>query len=195
MTVKFGNKEYQTVAERLLVFFDKYSGYTITTKVAHQDDNRIIMRAVIRDQDNRKVSTGTASRDRGSDSFTNKDTEKCETNAVGRALAFLSAELMGEEIASADEVSASSSEQTEKRLLAQWSAFTQKVEEHHDTLLAIREFLAENNFDAAREAWNEVSNDDKTILWRATTKGGWFTPRERNQMKWWSNDFENGRKG
>ena len=68
------------------------------------------------------------------------------------------------------------------------------MEEHHDSLTAIRGFLADDNFDAAREAWNEVSNDDKRILWRATTKGGWFSPRERNQMKWWSNDFEKSRK-
>ena len=197
MTVKFGKKDYQTVQERLIVFFsdDKYKDMRITTTVHHQDSDRIIMRAEITDLNCRVLSSGTASRDRGSDTFTNKDTEKCETNAVGRALAFLSAELMGEEIASADEVSTAVTEKNEKELYSRFAETTQANERNHDSLLAIREFLSEDNFEAAKEAWLEVPDKDKHSIWVATTKGGWFNPRERQQMKYWSNDFELKRNG
>ena len=196
MPVTFGNKEYKTVAERLGVFFRDYAGYKINTHLVPgaTDDQRVTFRAEIFDKEGEKVATGHACNERGADSFTGKDTEKCETTAVGRALAFLSEELMGSDIASADEVHGAIKEQTEKAIFADWAEFTQMVEIHHESLVAIREFLAEDNFDAARECWNEISNDDKQVLWRATTKGGWFTPRERSQMKWWSNDFEKSRK-
>lgn len=193
MPVDIHGKQYNTVAERVNAFRETDPTLAIETQLICHDDERVIMKALIMDGD-RLLATGYAEEVRGSSNINKTSAlENAETSAVGRALAFFG--LAGTEIASADEVANAIKQQHEKEILAKWSAFTQKVEEHHDTLLAIRGFLAEDNFDAAREAWNEVSNDDKMILWRATTKGGWFTPRERNQMKWWSNDFENGRKG
>ncbi len=63
---------------------------------------------------------------------------------------------------------------------------TQANERNHHSLTAIRSFLLEERFDEARECWNEVSHDDQRDIWRATNKGGWFTSKERAQMKSWS---------
>lgn len=186
MPVQIHNKEYFTVAERIANFRERHPEYAVETQLISQDDEKVIMKALIMDGE-RLISTGYAEEVRDSSKINQTSAlENAETSAVGRALAFFG--LAGTEIASADEVAAAITQQREKEILAEWSRFTPKVEEHRDTLVAVREFLAEDNFDAAREVWNEVSNDDKTILWRATSKGGWFTPKERAQMKWWSND-------
>jgi hypothetical protein len=72
------------------------------------------------------------------------------------------------------------------QLYASFAKTTQANEHNHDSLVAIREFLLEEKFDAAREAWDEVSHEDQRAIWRATSKGGWFSPKERAQMKSWS---------
>ena len=73
-------------------------------------------------------------------------------------------------------------------LYASFAKTTQANERNHDSLIAIREFLFEEKFDAARECWDEVSHEDQRAIWRAYSKGGFFTGRERTQMKYWSND-------
>lgn len=72
-----------------------------------------------------------------------------------------------------------------KELYASFARTTQANERNHDSLVAIREFLFEEKFDAAREAWDEVSHYDQRAIWVATSKGGWFTPKERHLMKTW----------
>ena len=67
---------------------------------------------------------------------------------------------------------------------------TKANEDNHDSLVAIRSFLSVEMFDAARECWDEVGNDDQKAIWIATSKGGWFTPRERAQMKSWKYDWQ-----
>lgn len=75
-----------------------------------------------------------------------------------------------------------------KELYASFAKTTQANERNHDSLTAIRNFLLEEKFDAARECWNEIEHDDQMAIWRATSKGGWFSTMERSQMKWWGND-------
>ena len=193
MPVTFGNKEYKTVAERLGVFFEKYPDYDINTHIVSENDARVTVKAEIVFE-GKVVASGHACNERGADSFTGKDTEKCETTAVGRALAFLSEELMGSDIASADEVHDAIKEQTQKEMWASNRAFLDAFEEHYESIKAIRAFLAEENFDAAKEAMREIPDADKHALNRAWTKGGAFNPRETKQIKYWSNDFEKGRK-
>ena len=197
MPVKFGNKDYRTVAERLVLFFgDKYKDLRIVTKVIHQDDVRVVMRAEIRDcskpgefGEYMTVSSGTASIERGSNSFTSKDTEKCETTAVGRALAFLSEELMGSDIASADEVAASISEGAGKDLIA-YNELLREDDVWDAVVLAKRYLLPthgpdniQSNVTAAREALKELGDDKYMKLWRAPSKGGIFTTHERKILK------------
>ena len=75
-----------------------------------------------------------------------------------------------------------------KELYVSFAKTTQANERNHDSLTAIRNFLLEEKFDAARECWNEIEHDDQMAIWRAYSKGGFFTGRERTQMKYWNND-------
>lgn len=56
---------------------------------------------------------------------------------------------------------------------------------HIDSLQCIRDSLAANpvDYSTAKEAWNELDEETKTALWKATTKGGWFETAERAMMK------------
>ena len=73
-----------------------------------------------------------------------------------------------------------------KELYASFAKTTQANERNHDSLTAIRSFLLEERFDAARECWNEIEHEDQMAIWIATSKGGFFSPTERAQMKSWS---------
>lgn len=192
MPVNIRGKEYFTVAERVGDFRRERESWTIETQLIHHDEQHVIMKALIMDGE-RLIATGYAEEERGSSNINKTSAlENCETSAIGRALA--AAGFAGTEYASADEVAGAISQQNEKELYERFAATTAANERNHDSLVAIREFLAEDNFDAAREAWNEVDHDDQRAIWVATTKGGWFTTRERNQMKYWSNEFEVSRK-
>ena len=70
---------------------------------------------------------------------------------------------------------------------------TKANEDNHDSLVAIRSFLMVEMFDAARECWDEVSHDDQRAIWIATSKGGWFTTKERHLMKTWEYRYEDTR--
>jgi hypothetical protein len=188
MPIELQGKEYRLVAERLITFFEDFQpkGFIINTEVYMIGDDAVVIEALIKDSDGKIVSTGHARRELDG----SKALEKCETNAVGRALAFLGKDLMGSEIASADEVSDALLQQQQKQMWDANRAFMDAYELHRDSIVAIKDFLAEDNFDAAKEAMNEIPNEDKNALNRAWTKGGPFNPRETKQIKWWSNDFE-----
>lgn len=47
----------------------------------------------------------------------------------------------------------------------------------------IKESLINEDYSTAKEAWAEVDEDAKRILWRAPSKGGAFTTEERAKMK------------
>ena len=83
---------------------------------------------------------------------------------------------------------------SQKARNAEWMRFTAAVTEHFESLMAVRNFLATEQFDAAREAWREIPQHDQQSIWRAYTKGGFFTTREVAQMRYWSNDFNQTRK-
>jgi hypothetical protein len=54
---------------------------------------------------------------------------------------------------------------------------------HMESLVCIRNALAESDYSTAKEAWNELDEATKMALWKAPTKGGWFNTEERNKMK------------
>ena len=108
--VRIHGKSYSTVARRVALFrkrFPAESGWCINTIVEKFEEDAVIMRCEIVDPEARVIATGWA-RDGRSDSNRHKTSwvEIAETSAVGRALAFLDEEFMGDDlqIASADEV-------------------------------------------------------------------------------------------
>jgi hypothetical protein len=109
--VRIHGKAYKTVARRVADFRRMYNigeGWGIISEMVDgQGADYAVFRAQIVDPQGRVVATGWG-RDAKGDSPRHKVSwvEIAETSAIGRALSFVSAELMGDElqIASADEV-------------------------------------------------------------------------------------------
>lgn len=57
------------------------------------------------------------------------------------------------------------------------------VRDELQSLAALQQALAFNDFAAAKEAWGEIDQDQQRILWRAPTKGSVLSTEERNKMK------------
>jgi hypothetical protein len=191
--VTIRGREYTMVSARVARFREQHPDWTIQTDLVLQDQERVIMKASILDGE-RLIATGYAEEIRGSTQINETSAvENCETSAIGRALAAFG--LAGSEYASADELSGALIQQKEREMWAANRAFMDAFEGNYDSIQAVRGFLAEDNFDAAKEAMSEIPNEDKLALNRAWTKGGAFNPRETKQLKWGSNDFEKTRNG
>jgi hypothetical protein len=88
-------KDYITVNERILKFYELYPQGRINTELISWNDSIIIMKAyAYRDETNVISSTGHAFEKEGS-SYINKTSalENCETSVVGRCLANLGLEI------------------------------------------------------------------------------------------------------
>jgi hypothetical protein len=184
-----GGKTYIQVAERLVLFEELYPDATLSTKVDYMDGRQVIMKAIIT-QDGKQLSSGHAHAVFGTDSFTDKLVEKAETCAVGRAMALLDTRLRGDEIASADELAVAIKGVSQKDVDARNFDFMQAYLRNAEQIANIKDRLADDDYDHAKELMDEISNEDKLALNRAWTKGGVFTPRETKQIKYWSGDFE-----
>jgi hypothetical protein len=66
-------------------------------------------------------------------------------------------------------------------------SYQESVRNHLNSIVAIKNSIATKQYSIACEAWDELDNDTKTMLWRAPSKGGIFTTEERRVMK--SNEF------
>jgi hypothetical protein len=65
-----------------------------------------------------------------------------------------------------------------------------KTQEYQDMIVdllpsvkAIKDGIATEDYSTANEAWKELSDTEKQLLWKAPSKGGVFTTKERNIMK------------
>ena len=90
---KFNLENYETVEERLKVFWKENPEGRIFTEVVHETDDGscVTIRAFIYkdENDTNPISTGIAQETKGQGGFANTDAwvENCETSAIGRALA------------------------------------------------------------------------------------------------------------
>jgi hypothetical protein len=101
--INIHGKEYQTVALRVSQFRQLRPEWTVACTIVENNENRVVMKAEIADQNQRLIATGHAEEFRAASKINKTSAlENAETSAVGRALAFLG--LGGEQIASADEV-------------------------------------------------------------------------------------------
>ena len=104
---KHGNeKHYETVAERVRKFRDKFpvdSGWRIVPEISFPKEDTVLCKTAIIDPDGVVVATGTAEEVRTT-GFVNPTSavENCETSSIGRAL--FSAGFGGGEFCSADEL-------------------------------------------------------------------------------------------
>lgn len=180
-TVSIHGKQYRTVALRIKEFRSSHPDYSIDSEVLSAAD-LVQVKTTISDETGRVIATGLAEEERGSTNINKTSAlENAETSAVGRALAFFG--LGGTEIASADEVANAIQQQgqmaIDERLIAHMSA----VRDLLPTILCIKEGIASGSLGAAREAWNELTDDEKKALWVAPSKGGIFTTAERSTMQ------------
>ena len=61
--------------------------------------------------------------------------------------------------------------------------YEQWCNENKDSIIAIKAGIASEDLASASEAWFELSNEIKTVLWKAPSKGGCFTGAERETIK------------
>jgi len=57
------------------------------------------------------------------------------------------------------------------------------IKKHFDTIYAIKNGIAVDEFESAAEAWFELDDQEKGSLWIAPTKGGIFTKEERETIR------------
>jgi len=180
MPVQIHGKDYNTVAERVNQFRADNPGYTIETQLIFRDEEVVVMKALILEGD-RLLSTGYAEEVRGAGINITSALENCETSSVGRALAFF--KYAGVEIRSADEMREAVDQQTVIAAQLRGVEIGKAQYEHADTILTIKEGINEPNLHKANEAWQELSDDEKKLLWVAPSKGGCFTTEERKVMQ------------
>lgn len=185
MPVNIRGKEYKTVAERVGEFRETYKDHTIETEIVRWDGDDVVIRATI-SLDGKVIATGLAHEVRGSTNI-NKTShvENCETSSLGRALAAFG--LGGTEYASADEVANAITQQnsgpSEKEINELLVENTQTILRYAESILAIKAGIALDDYSSASEEWFSLTDEDKAILWKAPSKGGAFTTKEREIMK------------
>lgn len=103
-------KTYETVASRVSRFKKDKPDLCIITELLFQDQNKVIMRAAIRNQEGTEFASGHAEEVRSTSTINRTSAlENCETSAIGRALAAFG--MAGTEFASADEVASAIKQQ------------------------------------------------------------------------------------
>ena len=178
--VKIHGKEYKTVAKRVADFRDKFPNHTLVTELVSADEERVVMVSKVYDSDNRLVSTGWAEERRDASRLHGTSSlEICETSACGRAVAFLHRDLMGTEIASADEVANAISQQNDGEFLE----FMATVRNHFDWVMYAKEAIANEDWQSLAGIWGDIDHETMATLFRAPSKGGIFTTEERAACK------------
>jgi hypothetical protein len=186
MPVDIHGKKYHTVAERVQAFRETAPDLTIETEIVRWEGDDVVVKASISDN-GKLIATGLAHEVRGSTNINRTShVENCETSAIGRCLAAFG--LGGTtEYASADEVANAIAQQNkkqfEKELNEALAENTKTVLRYAESVLAIKAGIALNDYSTASEEWFSLTDEDKTILWKAPSKGGVFTTQEREIMK------------
>lgn len=184
MPVNIHGKEYKTVAERVAAFREVSADLTIETEIVRWEGDDVVVKASISDN-GKLIATGLAHEVRGSTNI-NKTShvENCETSAIGRALAAFG--LGGTEYASADEVANAIAQQSEAKAgIPQKEVYDLLAENtstmliYGESIMAIKAAISMGDLSSASEEWFSLDNDIKARLWRAPSKGGPFTTRER----------------
>jgi len=188
MPVNIRGKEYYTVAERVSSFREKHPELTIETEIVRWEGEDVVIKAAIIDN-GKLIATGLAHEVRGSTNI-NKTShvENCETSAIGRALAAFG--MAGTEYATADEVANAIAQQNEAKAGLSEKEVNELLIENTNTMLAygesimaIKAGISLGDLSSASEEWFSLEDDVKRLLWKAPSKGGPFTTKEREIIK------------
>ena len=152
--VNIKGKEYATVASRVGIFRKYFPTHSIITDIITDDEQRVIIKASILDENNKIISTGYAEEIRGQGVInTTSAIENAETSAIGRALAAFG--LIGGEYASSFEVENAIQKQT-----------TQNTQSNTD----IKTIIQEEN-DKLKESELSVYFQDNSLIIQGKTFG------------------------
>jgi hypothetical protein len=193
--VKIHGREYKTVALRVAEFNEQYPEWSIVTELVSADDEAVVMKALVLDQDQRVRGTGYAEEKRAASKINKTSAmENAETSAIGRSLAACG--FAGTEFASADEVANAIAQQNiDEQVSSQVAtlmAHTAAVRDEWETVSYMKAAFVEKDALAFAEAWLELSDGEKEALWLAPSKGGVFTTEERAYLR--SNEVNAARK-
>lgn len=185
MPVNIHGKEYFTVAERVSAFREKHPELTIETDIVRWEGDDVVVKASISDN-GKLLATGLAHEVRGSTNINRTShVENCETSAIGRCLAAFG--LGGTEYATADEVANAIAQQntgmTDKEVNELLVENTTTLLAYGESILAIKAGIALDDLSSASEEWFSLDNEVKARLWKAPSKGGPFTTKEREIIK------------
>jgi hypothetical protein len=193
--VKIHGREYKTVALRVAEFNEQYPEWSILTELVSADDETVVMKALVLDQDQRTRGTGYAEEKRSASKINKTSAmENAETSSIGRALAACG--FAGTEFASADEVAnAISQQKIDEQVSEQVATLTthnDAVRREWQTISYMKAAFVEKDALAFAEAWLELDEESKHALWIAPSKGGVFTTEERAYLR--SNEVNAARK-
>lgn len=183
MPVNIHGKEYKTVAERVDEFRknSKYDDYGILTDIISAAD-LVQVKATITNSEGRVVGSGYAEEVRGSTNINKTSAlENCETSAIGRALASIG--LGGTQYATANEVTDAVVNQAVIESTERLVKHNRCVADNLTSIMAVKEALANDDYDSAAEAMRELSDDERQSLNIAPTKGGIFTIQENKKFR------------
>lgn len=188
MPVNIHGKEYFTVAERVSAFREKHPELTIETEIVRWEGDDVVVKASISDN-GKLLATGLAHEVRGSTNINRTShVENCETSSLGRALAAFG--LGGTEYATADEVANAIAQQNEAKAGLSEKEVNELLIENTTTMLAygesimaIKAGISLGDLSSASEEWFSLDDDIKRRLWKAPSKGGPFTTKEREIIK------------
>lgn len=122
-TTNIKGKQYVEVNERVKAFraLPEFKSMSLETEIYAVDSESVIIRAVVRDEAGRIVSTGFAHEEKSSSNINRTSyIENCETSAVGRALGMLGIGI-DTSIATADEVETAIAKQEAPRQVTETS--------------------------------------------------------------------------
>jgi len=151
-TTNIKGKQYVEVNERVKAFraLPEFKSMSLETEIYAVDSESVIIRAVVRDEAGRIVSTGFAHEEKSSSNINRTSyIENCETSAVGRALGMLGIGI-DTSIATADEVETAIAKQEAPQQVAEAS-----TPEKEETLFekSVNYIKAASN---KREAYSQV---------------------------------------
>jgi hypothetical protein len=162
-------KIYETVALRVKRFWESHEGWSMLTEIVSRDEEVVVIKAFLMDENRNVRSTGHAEEYRASSQINKTSAlENAETSAIGRALAALG--LGGTEFASADEVANAIHQQKTGVHKPVDGAFERVAKDRQkvvaDTAIMVVDALNENrDFDALALCESLTDPDEKVALW------------------------------
>ena len=164
--VNIHGKEYSTVAYRIHQFRSDHPDWQIHTEVVELDADHVVMRCDICDAAGVHQATGHALETRNASKMHQTSyVEIAETSAVGRALGFLDYGSQEMQIASADEVIAAISSQSDPR-----------VKEMAKDIMDCK------TWDELKIIWGAMHQKDRKIMQETFTKRKEEVSRTTEQM-------------